>query len=181
MALSRTLIRTYAIEHCTHPALALAAANRRIRADSQSDLFVTVFYAVLDPESGTLAFCNAGHNPAYLFPAQDVADPQELGISGLPLGILEDGKWEQGSAEVAPGDMLVIYSDGITEAQNTDGALFGLERLRAVLQANRLCPARDVHRAVLAKMRSFVGDAPQSDDVTLMIVTREPETPRPKG
>jgi sigma-B regulation protein RsbU (phosphoserine phosphatase) len=173
MALSRTLIRTYALEHPGEPALALTAANGRICADTQSGLFVTVFYGVLDPERGTLSFCNAGHNPPYLLRAGRGGAVERLSTSGLVLGILEGEVWEEGMAQVAPGDLLVLYSDGIPEAQNESGAFFGEERLLAVLDRHRGQPAGEVQTAVLAEVRAFVGDAPQFDDLTLLIITRE--------
>jgi hypothetical protein len=90
MALSRTLIHTYAVEHDTQPGLALRAANRRILADDRAELFVTVFCSVLDPKHGTLTYCNAGHNPPYLLGAQEGDPVQALTRTGLPLGILEE-------------------------------------------------------------------------------------------
>ena len=174
MALSRTLIRTYAIEHHTQPALALGAANRRILMDTQSDMFVTVFYGILDPLSGVLTYCNAGHNPPYLLSAQGDCAVQSLGRTGMPVGIMEDGTWGQEMTQLDPGDVLVLYSDGITEAQNAQQAFFGTERLLKVLQAGLTHPAQGVQDAVLAEVHSFVGDAPQFDDITLMVVVRRP-------
>jgi sigma-B regulation protein RsbU (phosphoserine phosphatase) len=173
MALSRTLIRTYALEHPGEPARALTAANDRICADTQSGLFVTVFYGVLDPARGTLSFCNAGHNPPYLLRAGSGGAVERLSTSGLVLGILEGEVWQEGVAQVAPGDLLVLYSDGIPEAHNESGAFFGEERLLAVLDRYRSQPAGEVQAAVLAEVRAFVGDAPQFDDLTLLILTRE--------
>jgi serine phosphatase RsbU (regulator of sigma subunit) len=172
MALSRTLIRTYAVEHPTQPALALTAANRRICADTQSDLFVTVFYGVLDPASDALAYCNAGHNPPYLLRAADGGAVEKLGNTGLALGILDGDLWEEATIQVAPGDLLVLYSDGIPEAQNAAEAFFGEERLLRVLRHSRDRPAGEVQAAVLAEVRAFVGNAPQFDDLTLMILVR---------
>ncbi len=172
MALSRTLIRTYAVEHPAQPALALTAANRRICADTQSDLFVTVFYGVLDPASGALAYCNAGHNPPYLLRAGDGGAVEKLGNTGLALGILDGDLWEEATILVAPGDLLVLYSDGVPEAQNAAEAFFREERLLRVLRHNRDRPAGEVQAAVLAEVRAFVGNAPQFDDLTLMVLAR---------
>jgi serine phosphatase RsbU (regulator of sigma subunit) len=172
MALSRTLIRTYAIEHHTQPALALGAANGRILMDTQSDLFVTVFYGVLDPVGGTLTYCNAGHNPPYLLSAEGDGAIQALRRTGMPVGIMEDGTWGQETAQLDPGDVLVLYSDGITEAQNAQEVFFGEGRLLEVLRAKLEHSAHDVQDAVLAEVHSFVGDAPQFDDMTLMVVVR---------
>ena len=173
MALSRTLIRTYAIEHHTKPALALGAANGRILMDTQSDLFVTVFYGILDPVSGALTYCNAGHNPPYLLNAQGDRAVQALGRTGMPLGIIEDATWEQETTQLDSGDVLVLYSDGITEAQNAQEAFFGEGRLLEVLQAKLEHPAQDVQDAVLAEVHGFVGDEPQFDDMTLTVVVRD--------
>ena len=124
MALSRTLIRTYAVEYDTQPELALSAANRRILADTGAGLFVTVFYGVLDPLSGELTYSNAGHNPPYLLSARDGLAVQELDRTGVPLGILDGGTWQQGTAHINPGDVLLLYTDGITEAQNGEQSFF---------------------------------------------------------
>jgi serine phosphatase RsbU (regulator of sigma subunit) len=175
MALSRTLIRTYAGEHSSQPELALRAANERILAETHTDMFVTVFYGVLDPQSGTLLYCNAGHNPPYLLKSDG---PLPLGRTGLPLGIFEDSTWDRGTAELAPGDALVLYTDGVTDTQTADGALFGQEGLLEVIQgfrgplATSTADAQEMEEAVLAAVHRFVGNAPQFDDLTLMVVAR---------
>ena len=174
MALSRTLIRTYAVEHDTHPELALSAANRRILADTRAGLFVTVFYGVLDPTSGELMYSNAGHNPPYLLNARDGNIIQELDRTGVPLGILDAGTWQQRVVQLAPGDVLLLYTDGITEAQNAQEAFFDEDRLRDVVRANLGRSARDIQASVIAQVGAFVGDEPQHDDITLMVVVRGP-------
>ena len=172
MALSRTLIRTYAVEHETQPELVLAAANHRILADTGTGLFVTVFYGILDPSSGELTYSNAGHNPPYLLSARDGIVLQELDRTGVPLGILDVGTWQQGVVNLAPGDVLLLYTDGITEAQNAQQEFFDEDRLREVVRANLGRSARDIQAGVIAEVDAFVGDAPQSDDITLMVIVR---------
>jgi serine phosphatase RsbU (regulator of sigma subunit) len=194
MALSRTLIRTYAAEYDTRPELVLAAANRRILMDTRADLFVTVFYGILDPATGTLVYCNAGHNPPYLFGAQNspqrptrIGDSvQSLRRTGMALGVLEDAIWQRKAVQIAPGDVLVLYTDGITDAQNAQGAFFGEERLLEVVRANAGTQAdqsssagqgpqaQDIQQALMVEIRGVAGDAPQCDDITLMVVVREP-------
>jgi PAS domain S-box-containing protein len=172
MALSRTLIRTYAVEYDTQPKLAFSAANRRILMDTHASMFVTVFYGVLDPVTGILTYCNAGHNPPYLLSAQN-GDPVEvLGKTGMPLGIFKDMIWEQRTVQLAPGDMLVLYTDGVTDAEDQEGTFFGPERLLEVARANLRRSARDVQEAVIAEIHEFVGHAPQFDDITLMVLVR---------
>ena len=172
MALSRTLIRTYAVEYDTQPELTLSAANRRILTDTRAGLFVTVFYGVLDPSSGELIYCNAGHNPPYLLSSRNGNAIQELDRTGVPLGILDDGTWQQGTAHLAPGDVLLLYTDGITEAQNAQEAFFDEERLREIVRASAGRSALDIQDGLIAQVDAFVGDAPQSDDITLMVVVR---------
>ena len=174
MALSRTLIRTYAVEYDTQPELALSAANRRILADTGAGLFVTVFYGVLDPLSGELTYSNTGHNPPYLLSARGGLAVQELDRTGVPLGILDGGTWQQGTAHINPGDVLLLYTDGITEAQNGEQSFFEEERLLEIVRGGLGRSAQDIQNEVIAQVNAFVGDAPQSDDITLMVVVRGP-------
>jgi serine phosphatase RsbU (regulator of sigma subunit) len=172
MALSRTLIRTYAPQYHSRPDYVLKVANRRILTDTRTDLFVTVFYGIIDTITGTLTYCNAGHNPPYLFSVQNDSEAQALTKTGMALGVLEDATWEQRTIQLAPGDLLVLYTDGITDAENGQGAFFGEERLLKVTRANLERTAQDVHHALMTEVHRFVGDAPQFDDITLMIVVR---------
>ena len=172
MALSRTLIRTYAFVHDRHPHLALQAANRRILEDTHSDLFVTVFYGVLDPAAGTFRYCNAGHNPPYLF-TPDAETPQALTRTALPLGLFDDQPWEMAEVRLQPGDLLLLYSDGIVEAEDEEQAQFGEEYLQ---QLGRYCRAKSAvftQEKIVDAVYDFVGDAEQSDDMTLMVLKRE--------
>ena len=173
MALSSTLIRTYAVEHPAQPELVLSAANRRILMDTQANQFVTVFYGILDPATGTLVYSNAGHCPPCFISAQNGKAVQELVRTGVPLGIFEDETWEQGVVQIAPGDVLMLYTDGITDAQNAQEAFFGGDRLVASARANVGRSARDIQDAVITAVDEFVGDAPRFDDVALMVVVRD--------
>jgi NarL family two-component system response regulator LiaR len=173
MALSRTLIRTYAVEYDAQPDLVLGAVNRRILMDTHADMFVTVFYGILDPVSGELTYCNAGHNPPYLLSARDGGTIQELGNTGIPLGIFEETTWQQNAVQLAPGDTAVLYTDGITEAQDRQESFFGEERLLEVARANLGHSAQGINEALIREVREFVGDAPQFDDITLMVIVRD--------
>jgi sigma-B regulation protein RsbU (phosphoserine phosphatase) len=173
MALCRTLLRTYAVEYETQPDLVFSVANRRILLDTHTKLFVTVFYGILDPTSGTLTYCNAGHNPPYLLSAQNRDTVQALRRTGMPLGVFEDATWEQGSVQIASDDALVLYTDGIPEAQDRQELFFGEKRLLEIVQSNLGCSAQDMQDALLAEVHRFMGDAPQLDDITLMVVIRE--------
>jgi sigma-B regulation protein RsbU (phosphoserine phosphatase) len=172
MALSSSLIRTYAVEYETQPELVLGETNRRILADTHTDLFVTVFYAVLDPRTGTLTYANAGHNPPYYFNRTSGA-VNPLMRTGLPVGILEDSAWETGTVQLSPGDVLLLYTDGVTDAQNREEAFFGQERLLACVQRNLSQSAQEIEDAVLAAVHEFAGSAPQFDDVALIVLRRE--------
>lgn len=172
MALSRTLIRTYAFEYPEQPEKALHVANTRILLDSRSSMFVTVFYGILDPASGTLCYCNAGHNPPYLL--SEHAEPQPLRNTGIPLGIERATSWTAETVRLEPDDMLVLYTDGVTEAQNANGELFEIERLLDAARSCREHTALAVQDAILAAVDRFVGDAAQSDDLTLMTLVRAP-------
>ena len=172
MALSRTLIRTFAPDFDTAPEQALCAANRRVLTDSSSDLFVTVFYAILDTTSGVLTYCNAGHNPPFLYSANG-GGMQQLTRTAIPIGILEEPAWEHGSIQMQPGDLLVMYTDGVTEAEDGEADFFGEARLQAVAEANLGRSVEIIESKVVTAVLDFVGDAPQFDDITLMLLARD--------
>jgi serine phosphatase RsbU (regulator of sigma subunit)/class 3 adenylate cyclase/tetratricopeptide (TPR) repeat protein len=178
MASSRTLLRAYADEFPGQPERVIAATNRRLLSDTRAGLFVTAFFAVLDPDSGTLVYCNAGHNPAYLVRCDGSGKVQLLPRTGIPVGVLEEAAWERGAALIEPGDVLVIYTDGLTEAQNTDGDYFGEAGLRESLLA--LCQvssgevpsAPEILNGLLAEIHQFVGSRPLGDDLTILVLGR---------
>jgi sigma-B regulation protein RsbU (phosphoserine phosphatase) len=172
MALSWILIRTYAPEYPTQPELVLSAVNRRILKDTNANQFVAVFYCILDPATGTLVYCNAGHVPPYLLSTQSDDAVQALLRTGPPLGILEDVTWEQGVVQLALGDILILYTDGITDAEDGKGTFFGQERLLGSVQANLGPSAQEMQDALMAEVHEFVGDAPQFDDIALMVLVR---------
>jgi sigma-B regulation protein RsbU (phosphoserine phosphatase) len=171
MALSWTLIRTYAAEYPAQPELVLSAANRRILTDTKANQFVTVFYGILDPATGTLSYCNAGHCPPVFIRAQD-KDFQKLIRTGVPLGILEDETWKQKVIHFAPGDALVLYTDGVTDAQNEQGAFFGADRLLESVRANLGHAAQDIRQAIVTDIDRFVGGMPQFDDIVVAAIVR---------
>jgi serine phosphatase RsbU (regulator of sigma subunit) len=174
MALSRTLIRTYAGDYPDRPDLALQAANLRILADTQADLFVTVFYGILDPLAGTLTYCNAGHHPPYLLHAHDGDAIQTLPGRGIALGVVEDTKWNFETAHLPPGAALLLYTDGVLDARNPEQEPFGNERLLHIAQANPGRPAQELQEDLLTQLQQFIGEAPQFDDITLMTLVRIP-------
>lgn len=174
MALSRTIIRTKALGGRS-PSSALMRANESILNDSRSDLFVTAFYATLDTHSGRLTYANAGHNRPLWLQIRS-GEIQEVTAPGIALGVLEDIELEEREIDVAPGDLLVFYTDGVTEAMNTGGQQFDGERLRAAVAANPDASAQQILSAVVDAVRAFTGDAPQSDDLTLFVAKRCPLT-----
>ncbi|MCA9943564.1 MAG: PP2C family protein-serine/threonine phosphatase [Anaerolineales bacterium] len=172
MALSRTLIRTFAPTFDTAPEQVLQAANQRVLSETSSDLFVTVFYAILDPASGLLTYCNAGHNPPFLYSANG-GGMKTLTRTAIPVGVLPETVWEQGSVAMQPGDLLVMYTDGVTEAEDEFAVFFGEERLKAVATANLGRSVDIIESKVVTAVLDFVGDAPQFDDITLMLLARD--------
>jgi serine phosphatase RsbU (regulator of sigma subunit) len=179
MALSRTLIRTYAFEYQTRPELVLRSTNQRILTDTRNDMFVTVFYGVLDPDTGQLTYANAGHNPPYLFKAPssdsspEIVKPQGLRNTGMPLGILEEAFWEAKSVALDHGDTLIMYTDGVTEAQNLQDDFFGDRRLLAAAQDNLSASALVIQDTVLAAVDDFSDVQAPCDDESLVIVKRQ--------
>jgi serine phosphatase RsbU (regulator of sigma subunit) len=173
MALSRTVIRARAVGG-EGPAAALAQANELIVAASESALFLTAFYGALDTESGRMVYARAGHNPP-LWVRAEGSDVRELTAQGTVLGVFDEIDLEERAIDVAPGDFLVFYTDGVTEAMDEENRLFGETRLEELLAANHGASAGQVLQSVVDAVREHAGQVAQSDDLTLLVVKRRGE------
>jgi DNA-binding NarL/FixJ family response regulator len=171
MALSSTLIRTYAKQYPTLPALSISTVNERILSDSRSGMFVTAFYAVLEPNSGRLRYVNAGHNPPILISNQKGKGIDRLQSTGMALGVMGEMIWKQKVTRLLPGDVLVMYTDGVTDAQDAHGQFYGEQRLLQVIRRCN-CPAQETLEVILEDVDHFTGGTPQADDITLLVVRR---------
>jgi serine phosphatase RsbU (regulator of sigma subunit) len=172
MAMSCALLRTYALEHPAQPAQVFQAVNRRLLEYTAAHQFVTVFFGVLQPESGLLTYSNAGHNPPLLVNPARPGATEQLTYSGPPLGVVEDQEWGEKTVQLDPGDTLLLYTDGITEAESPTHDFYGLERLVQVLQARAGATADSTRQAILDSVSSFTQDAPLSDDIALIVLQR---------
>jgi sigma-B regulation protein RsbU (phosphoserine phosphatase) len=150
----------------------LGAANRRLLANTRAGLFVSVFYGILDAGTGTLTYCNAVHNPPHWLRAGHDGEAQALTKTGMVLGVSDDVSWEQRAIHLSAGDLLVLYTDGVTDAENGQGHSFGIERLLATIHTHRERPVQGMQDGLLAEIHQFVGDAPQFGDITPMTVRK---------
>jgi sigma-B regulation protein RsbU (phosphoserine phosphatase) len=169
MALSRIVVRVNAMWYASKPAAAIRDANTIISHDSKSGMFVTLFYGLMDSTSRTFTYVNAGHNPPIHYSAAD-GTLSELGATGIAIGVLDDSKYTQDTVQMAQNDLLILYTDGITEAENAHLEMFGLERLKEVILASHTVSSKDIIDEILNAVRAFTGDQPQSDDITLMVI-----------
>lgn len=172
MALVRTLLRTYARVDPRHPAAVLEAVNGRLLAETDTDMFVTVLYAVLDADRGEIAYANAGHNPPYLLRAGDQGEAEPLAGTGMALGVVADAAWREEEIRLEAGDTLILYTDGAIDARSKEGHRFGSRRLQSTAQAHMGDLAGEMVGAILAELHAFIGDEARFDDVTLMVVAR---------
>lgn len=168
MAVSRTALQD-AARHHDDPGEALAAANDRLCESNPLELFVTVFYAVVDQRSGHVVYANGGHNPPYVI-APGAAPRALPRTGGMALGVMSDMPYAQATLTLAPGETLFLFTDGVSEAMNPAGEEFGEERLEAVLTAARDLPVDAMLQSVTASVQTFAGTAPQSDDITCLVV-----------
>ncbi len=145
------------------------SANNLVAANNREEMFTTLFCGLLDVSSGTMTYCNCGHN-APLVLRKDASTFETLRPCGPPLGVLDDSNYVPRSIALAPGDVLVLYTDGVTEAENTQRALFGNQRLEEAVLEKRGAPARDVVEHVIAHVTAFAKGAVQSDDITCVAV-----------
>jgi len=151
----------------------ISAVNRYLADNIPANRFVTLFYAELDPTSGALSFLNAGHNPPLIVHAAGTVE--QLASGGLPLGIKPDAEYREGRTQLQKGDVLVIYSDGVTEAVSPTGEEFGATRLYEVVARNVNASAAGIRDRIESSLTKFAQGTSAADDITLVIVKRQAE------
>ena len=177
MTVVRSLVRaTLHVEDS--PATVLERVNNLIVPDATQGMFITLVYAVLDLHSGVLEYANAGHNPPLVVRGRTCAI-ETLERSGMALGVLENTRMQAGRTTLEPGDYLVMYTDGVTEAFSPDGSMFGEERLYATIIEEVACADPELDRdaqhlmdAIDRRVSEFIGQFSRSDDLTLMVLRR---------
>jgi len=168
MASTRSVLRAVA-QRALMPGQVLADANEVLCADVPPSMFVTCFYGILDPSSGRFHYANAGHNLPY-WRHDDLAS--EMRATGMPLGLLPGMNYEEKEAILVPGDAILFYSDGLVEAHNAEGEMFGDRRLQSFI-ADRSAERTSLIEELLVEIANFTGaDGEQEDDITLVRLQR---------
>lgn len=167
MTATRTMLRTAAQESAS-PGEVLARVNDLLYAEIPPKMFVTCFYAILDPSSGRISYANAGHDLPYCRRKKDVS---ELWATGMPLGLMPDSRYDEHEITVAPGENLLFYTDGLVEAHNPRHEMFSFPRLKTLLTAHP--DGTSLIDLLLNELKSFTGEGwEQEDDVTLIALQR---------
>jgi sigma-B regulation protein RsbU (phosphoserine phosphatase) len=149
----------------------IVRSNRLIYQSTDPEKFATLFYAVLDAPGGALAFCNAGHEYPMLFKSGTEA-PTRLVTGGMALGVLEEFPYEEGGARMEPGDTLIVYSDGITDAVDELEQPFGEKRLQECVRKHASDSAATIMERVVEAVKAHERGTPRIDDLTLLVIKR---------
>jgi sigma-B regulation protein RsbU (phosphoserine phosphatase) len=146
-------------------------ANRRLKKDVKSGMFVALLFAVMDSQEKKLTLCIAGQTQPVLMSAK-TSEAILVDTQGdtFPLGILEDANYEETQLQLGPGDKVVFYTDGIVEAMNEQEEMFGFEKLQEVIKTSSADTAEALMNEIISSVRDFTGDAPQHDDITVIVV-----------
>ena len=171
MAVSRTLIKATGLRDLPSNEC-VSTVNDILCGESVESMFVTVFYGIYDLRTGMIDFTNGGHNPPFIVHPDGTAEELKT-ESNLVLGAMGGIPFKSESLQLNPGDALYLYTDGVTEAENKDHELFGESRLQAVLSAQKGVESREIIEAVSSAVKEFVDGAPQSDDITQLVIRRK--------
>ena len=171
MAVSRTIIHSKGVQGAG-AAECMTESNRLLANSSTNHMFVTVFYAIFNTKTGLVTYCNAGHNPPYVMRAD--GSVEQLPMDGhYMVGAFEDEEYTDRTLQLEHGDTLVMYTDGVTEAMDPACNVFGTNRLNNILRSQEPgVSSLEIVEAVKAGIAEFVGDAEQSDDITMLVVKR---------
>ncbi|MEJ2199863.1 MAG: PP2C family protein-serine/threonine phosphatase, partial [Desulfuromonadaceae bacterium] len=169
MAETRTFIQANA-KDLPSPSAIMDALNQFFYQDlTNAELFITMFYLKYNPQSQRLTYASAGHNPPIILRSEASAC-ERLDAEGMILGIKTGIIFEEKQNELQPGDVLLLYTDGIIEAENREGVFFGEERLCAILNENQQYPPKDLINVLLDQVRMFSGMQNFKDDVSLVVL-----------
>ena len=171
MAVSRTLIKATGIRGLPSNEC-ISTVNNMLCDESVDSMFVTVFYGIYDLNTGMIDFTNAGHNPPYILHADGSVEMLKSECN-LVLGAVEGIPFKNESLQLEKGDTLVMYTDGVTEAENIDHHQFGETRLEETLAKLKGTISEEIVTAINAQVKEFAGEAPQSDDITLLVIRRK--------
>ena len=170
MMSSRTLLKGAAIGSA-EPSAALREVNNMLCDKNESMMFVTLLYGIYDPASGELTYANGGHNSPVVVHSDKSCAMLPL-TDGIAIGVMPDLEYQQKTITLSPGDTLTFYTDGVTEAMNENNEELGEERLFDILKGASSKEPEEIIRAIFEGIKTFVGDAPQSDDITCMTIYR---------
>ncbi|MCI7187711.1 MAG: SpoIIE family protein phosphatase [Fusobacterium mortiferum] len=169
MALGRSVLRTLTLTGDFAPNENLNELNKIIYSDITEDMFITMMHSKYNKENKTLYYSNAGHNPLVVYRAS--TDSIELHtVKGVAIGFLEEYKYRQGEIQLNKGDIVIFYTDGITEAENSNKEMFGLERLKEVIYNNKNKSPKELRKVILESINRFRKDYEQTDDLTFVIL-----------
>ncbi len=170
MAVSRTLLKSIAMS-CVRPGECLQRVNGLLIPENSSEMFVTVFYGIMNTQTGEIEYSNGGHNPPYLLRHSGSVEALP-GTGGMVLGALEDVTYANKTATLASGDGIFLYTDGVTEAMDAGGNLFSDRRLQALLESANAATPEDMIRRVVDEVKRYSEAVPQSDDITVLAARR---------
>ena len=153
------------------PGGVLTEVNDLLNEDNEAAMFVTVLYAVYNPDSGVITYANGGHNPPVIIHTDGSSTMLPM-TGGIALGVAPGFEYEQSTFTLGPGETIILYTDGVTEAMNGDGEEFGVDRLRDLFVEEPPEHPREAVNAIIEAVHAFAGDTPQSDDITCLTLRR---------
>jgi sigma-B regulation protein RsbU (phosphoserine phosphatase) len=175
MAVTRTILRSMAL-HSACPAACLAAVNRALLPQGAGQMYATLFYGILDTESGKLTWSVGGHQAPWILPA--VGEPRQVdGPRGFMVGVFDDASFESTETVLRAGDAILVHTDGITDAENTAHEMFGRKRLASLIhslapdgRAEERYGTVALARRIIEEVAMFTSGASQADDITVLAV-----------
>jgi len=172
MVMIRTVFTSYVSRKDIDCASVVTAINDSLSADFAIDKFATLFFMIYNRATGELSFSNAGHGPLFCYRAAENVCTR-TSLDGVPIGIMEEVEYKQAKVKLNPGDIVVLYTDGITEMRNSSKEEYGLQRVYKLLMENHQLNAAEFLDLLINEVEIFRGETPPHDDTTAMVFKRE--------